>query len=287
MVNIAGDSIIVFFNSSPSIIKIILFLIIWAVIWLPIAIPLARLVKWQIAAPISNRQKLTFIISLYSLVPILTWALLAVEDIPLEKLGLTFQDSFFKSILLGYGLGILSIFLVDGILLLTGCLKFNFNASDDTPANLWVNVPLLFLISFFIGSIEELVFRSIFVYFLNQDFSWLWTAIISSAIFALLHLIWEQKNTLPQLPGLFLMGLVLFYGRILDNYTIALSMGLHGGWVFILASVDSFNLYTLNSEMKGWLIGKKDQPLASVAGVMVLLMACLLLTGIANLINLF
>lgn len=275
MENVAGDSVIAFFNNSHSMIKIILFLIIWAVIWFPIAIPLARLVKWQIAAPISNTQKLTFIISLYSLLPILTWALLTVEDIPIAKIGLIFQGSFFKSILLGYGLGILSILLVDGVQLLTGWLKFN--APDDTTPNLWANLPLLLFISLFISSIEELVFRGIFVHFLEDDFSWLWTAIISSVIFALLHLIWEQKNTLPQLPGLFLMGLVLFYARILNDYTIGLSIGLHGGWVFILASVDTFNIYTHNPDMKGWLIGKKDQPLGSVAGLMVLLITTLFL----------
>jgi membrane protease YdiL (CAAX protease family) len=279
MVNIAGESVIAFWNNSPSIIKIILFLIIWAVIWLPIAIPLARLVKWQIAAPISNTQKLTFIISLYSLLPILTWALLAVEEIPIVKIGLIFQDSFFKSILFGYGLGILSILLVDGVQLLAGWLKFQ--PPDDNTPNIWANLPLLLLISLFISSMEELVFRGILVHFLEVDFSWLWTAIVSSVIFALLHLIWEQKNTFPQLPGLFLMGLVLFYARILNDNTIALSIGLHGGWVFILASVDTFNLYTYNPEVKGWLIGKKDQPLGSVAGLMVLLITTLLLLNIS------
>jgi membrane protease YdiL (CAAX protease family) len=128
---------------------------------------------------------------------------------------------------------------------------------------------------------EELVFRGIFIHFLEVDFSWLWTAIVSSAIFALLHLIWEQKNTFPQLPGLFLMGLVLFYARVLNGDTIALSIGLHGGWVFILASVDTFNLYTYNLDMKGWLIGKKDQPLGSIAGLMVLLITSLLLFNIS------
>ena len=272
MPNFEGNSAIALFNNSHSMIKIILFLIIWAVIWFPIAIPLARFVKWQIAAPISNTQKLTFIISLYSLIPLLTWAIVRVGEIPIVKIGLTFQDSFFKSILFGYGLGIFSIVAVYIIEFLLGWLTFN--SLVDNPS-LWLNLPLLLLISLFISSIEELIFRGIFVYFLSTDFSWFWVAIISSIVFALLHLIWEQQNTIPQLLGLFLMGLVLFYARTLNNDTLGYSIGIHGGWVFILACVDTFYLYTYNPDKQGWLIGKKEQPLGSIAGLMVLLIATL------------
>jgi hypothetical protein len=275
MLNFEVDSVIALFNQFNSILKIILFLIIWAVIWFPIAIPLARLVKWQIAAPISNTQKLTFIISLYSLVPVLTWAMITIEQTSLVKIGLIFQASLFKSILLGYGLGILSMLLIYGFELVTDCLKLN-NQDDSTP-NIWLNLPLLLSASFFIASIEELIFRGIFVNFLQEDFNVWLTATISSFIFALLHLIWEQKNTLPQLPGLFFMGIVLYYARFIDDGSLGLAIGLHGGWVFILACVDTFNLYTYNPSGKSWLIGKKDQPLGSIAGLGVLFLSSLIL----------
>ncbi|BAQ60187.1 abortive infection protein [Geminocystis sp. NIES-3708] len=281
MLNFEDYSVVALFNQSNSIIKIILFLIIWAVIWFPIAIPIARLVKWQIAAPISNTQKLTFIISLYSLVPILTWAVIVVENTSLETIGLIFQVSLLKSILFGYGLGIITTFVIDAIELMTGWLMFN-NQEDSAP-NIWVNLPLLLLVSFFIASIEELIFRGIFVNFLLEDFNLWLSAIISSFIFALLHLIWEQKNTLPQLPGLFLMGIVLFYARIIDGGSLGLAIGLHGGWVFVLACVDTFNLYRYNPSGKSWLIGKKDQPLGSIAGLSVLLLTILFL-GLKNFI---
>ncbi|WP_308253865.1 type II CAAX endopeptidase family protein [Geminocystis sp. GBBB08] len=257
-------------------VKIILFLIIWAVIWFPIAIPLARLVKWQIAAPISNTQKLTFIISLYALAPILTWAMITLEQTSLEKIGLIFQASLFKSILFGYGLGIITTFIIDALELVTGSLKLN-NQEDSTPNNIWLNLPILLFLSFFIASIEELIFRGIFVNFLREDFNIWLSAIISSVIFALLHLIWEQKNTLPQLPGLFFMGIVLFYARIIDNGSLGLAIGLHGGWVFVLACIDTFNIFSYNPKQKSWLIGKKDQPLGSIAGLGVLLLTSLFL----------
>lgn len=275
MLNFEGDSAIALFNQFNSIVKIILFLIIWAVIWFPIAIPLARLVKWQIAAPISNTQKLTFIISLYSLAPVLTWAMVTIEQTSFAKIGLIFEASLFKSILLGYGLGIFSMLLIYGFELVTGWLKLN-NRDDSTP-NIWLNLPLLLLVSFFIASIEELIFRGVFVNFLQEDFNIWLNAIISSLIFALSHLIWEQKNTLPQLPGLFLMGIVLFYARFIDDGSLGLAIGLHGGWVFILACIDTFNIYSYNPSEKGWLIGKKDQPLGSIAGLGVLFLTSLFL----------
>lgn len=275
MLNFEVDSVITLFNQFNSIVKIILFLIIWTVIWLPIAIPLARFVKWQIAAPISNTQKLTFIISLYSLAPVLTWAMIIIEKTSLAKIGLIFQASLFKSILFGYGLGVLSMLLIYGLELVAGWLKLN-NREDSTP-NLWLNLPLLLFVSFFIASIEELIFRGIFVNFLLEDFNIWLSAIISSFIFALLHLIWEQKNTFPQLPGLFLMGIVLFYARFIDDGNLGLAIGLHGGWVFILACVDTFNIYSYNPSKKDWLIGKKDQPLGSIAGLGVLALTVMFL----------
>ncbi|WP_373480476.1 lysostaphin resistance A-like protein [Geminocystis sp.] len=281
MLNFEANLVIAQLNQLNSIIKIILFLIIWAVIWFPIAIPLARLVKWQIAAPISNTQKLTFIISLYSLVPVLTWAMIKAEQTTLAKIGLIFQVSLFKFILFGYGLGIVTMLLIYGLELLMSWLTLN--RQNILTFNLWLNVPLLLLVSFFIASMEELIFRGIFVNFLEADFNLWLSAIISSLIFALLHLIWEQKNTFPQLPGLFLMGIVLFYARIINNGSLGLAIGLHGGWVFILACVDTFNLYTYNPLSRGWLIGKKDQPLGSMAGLAVLLLTSLFL-GLKNIV---
>lgn len=273
MLNLEDNSAIALFNNSHSIIKIILFLIIWAVIWFPIAIPLARLVKWQIAAPISNTQKLTFIISLYSLVPLLTWVILKVEEIPISAIGLIFESSFFKSILFGYSLGIFSIVFVYSLELWAGWLIFNH---DNQRRVNGLNLPLILCLSLFISTIEELTFRGIFVHFLRANFTWWWVAIISSLIFALLHLIWEQKNTLPQLPGLFLMGLVLYYAVTINNGNLGLAIGLHGGWVFLLACLDTFNLFDYNKDASAWLIGKKDQPLGSIAGLMVLFVTLVL-----------
>ena len=144
-------------------------------------------------------------------------------------------------------------------------------------SNLLINLLPLLLVSFIIGSIEELIFRGVIVNFLAVDYGTWLVAIISSIIFALLHLIWEQKNTIPQLPGLWLMGLVLFYALIVDHGSLGLAIGLHSGWVLMLATVDSWEIFAYNDHFPSWLGGKKDQPLGSIIGVMVLVLTTIVL----------
>ncbi|WP_161486821.1 CPBP family intramembrane glutamic endopeptidase [Cyanobacterium sp. IPPAS B-1200] len=133
-------------------------------------------------------------------------------------------------------------------------------------------LPLLLLVSLLIASVEELIFRGVFKDFLSQDYNIWLTAIISSAIFAVLHLIWERKNTIPQLPGLFLMGMVLFYSVYLLNGNLSMAMGIHGGWVVTLATLDTLDLYEYNTDANPWLWGCKERPLGSVAGIFILLL---------------
>nr|OEJ79705.1 hypothetical protein A5482_09405 [Cyanobacterium sp. IPPAS B-1200] len=249
------------------IIKVILFLIIWGVVWLPIAFPLTRLINWHPATPISNSQKLTLIASLYLIAPLLAWGVMGID---LHQISLTFSLSNFNCILWGYVIGIVTI-------IFTNLMTFAFGwAVWKKPSQFLMSVvktlPLLLLVSLLIASVEELIFRGVFKDFLSQDYNIWLTAIISSAIFAVLHLIWERKNTIPQLPGLFLMGMVLFYSVYLLNGNLSMAMGIHGGWVVTLATLDTLDLYEYNTDANPWLWGCKERPLGSVAGIFILLL---------------
>ncbi len=267
-----------YWTNSHSLSKIVLFLIIWAVIWLPIALPLVKLIKWQTAAPTANTpKKLTLIFSLYFLVPFLTWGLMEMGEITLEQIGIIFQVRLYQSILFGYGLSILTLSLIYLWEWGLNCVTFNQDFNILKNPSILLNIPLLAVVSLFIAGIEELVFRGIFVNFLYRDYSIIVTAIISSLIFALLHLVWEQKNTIPQLPGLFILGLVLFYAVMVDGNLLGLAIGLHGGWVFGLAWVDTFDLVNYQSSFPSWMVGNREQPLGSIASIMVLLLAVLII----------
>lgn len=255
------------------LIKIVIFLIIWGVVWLPIAIPLARLIQWQPSAPLTNSQKLSLITSLYVIAPLLAWGVMGKEW--LNQIILVSQASIVQSISWTYVVGIITVVIIDSLQWLMGWWQW------QKPTLTWqdslISVVSIFLVSLLVGGIEELIFRGVFVAFLRDSFPLWGVAIISSIIFALLHLVWERENSLPQLPGLFLMGLVLFYAVILNGGNIATAIGFHGGWVFSIASLNTLNCYEYTGKVSSFWCGKKGQPLASVAGVMVLLFTFVIL----------
>ncbi|MBF2057602.1 MAG: CPBP family intramembrane metalloprotease [Cyanobacterium sp. T60_A2020_053] len=255
------------------LIKIVIFLIIWGVVWLPIAIPLARLIRWHPSAPLTNSQKLTLITSLYLIAPLLAWGVMGKEG--LNQIILISQASIIKSISWTYVVAIITIVIIDSLQWLMGWWQW------QKPSLTWqdslISVVSIFLVSLLVGGIEELMFRGVFVAFLRDSFPLWGVAIISSVIFALLHLVWERENSLPQLPGLFLMGLVLFYAVTLNGGNITTAIGLHGGWVFSIASLDTLNCYEYTGKVSSFWCGKKGEPLASVAGVMVLLLTVVIL----------
>ena len=268
MFNIDLDFLINYFNNLNSVSKITVFLINWAVLWLPIVLPIFWFTKWQKSAPNTNPSKLTLILSLYFLAPVLIWGVTIVENISISEIGIIWEASFFKSSLLGYILSISTLIVVYSLQLRQGWTSWKKTGSFD--GNLALTIVALVIVSFIIGAIEEIIFRGVFVNWLNQDYSLWLSAIVSSAIFAVLHLIWEQKNTMPQLPGLFLMGLVLFYSLVINDQSLGLAIGLHSGWVLILACVDTFDLFDYNESLLGWIVGKKEQPLGSLMGLTVL-----------------
>lgn len=103
---------------------------------------------------------------------------------------------------------------------------------------------------------------------LEQDYDRWLAAIIASSIFALLHLLWERQETFPQLPGLWLMGMVLVVARWVDGGSLGLAWGLHGGWVWGLSSLDAAQLISYTGKGKNWMIGINQQPLAGVMGIL-------------------
>ncbi|MGL5793586.1 MAG: lysostaphin resistance A-like protein, partial [Waterburya sp.] len=134
-------------------------------------------------------------------------------------------------------------------------------------------LPILGL-SLLISLVEEVVFRGYIFTILLTDHSYWLAAIMSSLIFALLHLIWERKATLPQIPGLWLMGMILVGARLLNNDNIYLALGLHAGWIWGLTCIDSVQLISYNYQ-NNWFTGINNQPLAGGAGL-----SCLAFTGL-------
>ncbi|NMG09309.1 type II CAAX endopeptidase family protein [Brasilonema sp. UFV-L1] len=257
-------------KDAPVFLVVMAFFIIWVSCWLPIAALTAFVLKWQPSQLFQPEKKLPLLVSLYLLAPLILWGISWITDIPFSDYGFIGNISTLYSLVLGLALGILSITLVFSWQLWLGWCFFQ-----------WSNIKLvrpillpIFLVALFVGGIEELIFRGFLFTELEKGGSVWLAALISSSIFALLHLVWEQKETIPQLPGLWFMGMVLILARFVDGGSIGLAWGLHAGWIWAIATIDTAALIDYTGNVCDWVTGKNKKPLAGVAGVL-----CLLITG--------
>lgn len=229
-------------------------------------------INWRPDKPLAAEQKLPLLASLYLIAPLIVWGASLVLGRSFSDYGFTWTSPWLLSSLgLGFSLGVLSLGVVFGIETALGWV--NWQVIEKRQLVL-ILLPTL-LLALWISGTEELVFRGFVLTQLRQDYpAWI-AAAISSVIFALLHLVWERQETTPQLPGLCLMGMVLVLARYIDNGSLGLAWGLHTGWVWAIASLDTAQLITYTGISPEWVTGKHGKPLAGVVGVV-----CLLATGI-------
>jgi membrane protease YdiL (CAAX protease family) len=263
----------------PSWGKLGIFLMVWILLWLPIAIPIAGRIGWRIFQPLTPQQKLPLLGSLYLIAPLILWGAMQITGNNWQDYGLNWQRGVRSGIeiLWGIGLSVFSLVIVFGIELLTGLATWHRERQGEVLPQL---IPILCL-ALWISATEELLFRGYLVVELAADYP-LWAAILmANGIFALLHLLWEQRETLPQIPGLWLMGMVLSYAWWLVNGQLWLAIGLHAGWIWGLTCLDTAQLisYTPKSD---WFTGLNKQPLAGVGGILCLLLTLLMLAAIGS-----
>ncbi len=247
--------------------------------WLPVAIVLAIALKWHPPQPLENK-KLPLLASLYVIVPFILWATSWIENTSFANWGWDWQPAVFMSLMRGLGLGIISLVILFGWQLTAGWLalkksetstetgekKIKFWTLILNPASL-----LTLLLAVWISATEELIFRGCLQTILQQDYSVLIAAAIASFIFAIAHLIWAAKETLPQLPGLWLMGMVLTLARIADNGSLGLAIGIHAAWIWGITTVDTEGAINPTGRAPEWITGIAAKPLAGAAGILLLL----------------
>jgi hypothetical protein len=258
-------------RTSTTLLKVAAFFIAWVVLWLPLAIVIATALKWHPPMPLVVEKKLPLVAALYLIAPLILWGASWVDQESFWDYGLNWKLPVLVSLGLGLGLAVISLVIVFTGQWTLGWIDWR---SENSPRLKQVVLPVL-LLGLGIGVIEELVFRGFLLNTLQQDYSVGVAAALSSVIFALLHLIWEQKNTLPQLPGLWLMGMVLVLARWVDDGSLGLATGLHTGWIWGLTCLDSTELISYTGKGPTWITGLGANPLAGVAGIV-----CLLTTGI-------
>lgn len=259
-------------KDAPALLNVLSFFLIWLIVWLPIAIPLAIRLQWNPLKPITPAQKLPLILSLYLLVFPVLLGFTQLEGFSWNDLGLSAFSSLWASALAGLVLGafgLLLLFILEGWL---GWLQWQ----PIERVALLKTLPLTLMLGLGISFTEELIFRGFLQYQLQQEYVAIGAAAIASFIFAVLHLVWEGPSTVPQLPGLWLMGMVLALSRWADDGHLGLAWGLHAGWIWVMASLESVRAIAYENQAPSWLTGIKGQPLAGILGL-----SFLLLTGAA------
>ena len=179
----------------------------------------------------------------------------------------------------GIALGIVSLLVVAGIEIGGGARSFN---SAATARQIIGAIFSAFGSAVLVGALEEILFRGAVFGGLRRIFGWPMALVISSTVFALMHFLkraeisgpvnWNSGFTLlaklfdfrgfiPEFLSLILVGaiLALAYQRTGNLY---LSIGLHGGWIFVLKifgkltfqSAGAMNSFWGSSKMvDGWL----------------------------------
>ncbi|AIE73165.1 MULTISPECIES: CPBP family intramembrane glutamic endopeptidase [unclassified Synechocystis] len=233
---------------------------------------LGRKLGWQPWQAVTPAQKLPLVLSLYCVSPLPIWAVTQWEYQSLGDYGLHFSSAQLLSLAIAVVVAVLGLGLTLAVQGKIGLLQWHREKWWD----LVKLSPLFLILALAIALVEELIFRGIFQNQLQQDLPAWVAAMVISAIFAVLHLLWERRLTAYQLPGLWLLGMVLVWARLVDGGNLALAWGLHGGWVFALAACDATGLITYPCSNGNIWVGKANQPLAGLAGII-----CLLLTALA------
>ncbi|CEJ44619.1 Abortive infection protein [Umezakia ovalisporum] len=247
------------------------FFMSWIGCWLPIASVIAITLNWQPTKPLQPEQKLPLLVPLYLLAPLVLWGIIWLFHQSFSNYGLVTNLSLLNSLALGFGLGIISLAILFTCQFWLGWCYFEKVNIKLVPAIL----PSILLISLLVGGIEELVFRGFLLTELQREYPRWLAATISSLIFALLHLVWEQGETTPQLPGLWLLGMMLVLARIADHGSLGIAWGLHAALVWAMTTLDTAELITYTGKTSQWWTGKNKKPLAGAAGII-----CVLGTGL-------
>lgn len=249
------------------LLKICLFFIVWLGVWFPILIPLAWRWQWYPSRPLTPPQKLTLVGSLYLLFPLPLWGLRELTGVSFWQYGPLMGPQGLSWLSLGLGMGISSVMILVVVQRIAGWISWNLNWTVRN--GLWQFL-LALVLGIWIAGVEEFIFRGLVQQELQRELSVWYAASLTSVIFALLHLVWQPRQTLPQLPGLWLMGMVLTQACLLEDGSLSLAWGLHGGWVCAMIWLDSSNASQPNETVPPWVTGVGGHPLAGMVGLVLL-----------------
>jgi membrane protease YdiL (CAAX protease family) len=134
----------------------------------------------------------------------------------------------------------------------------------------------IFIFSFIIALIEELLFRNFIFRKLKEDFSLITALIVSGYIYGQLHFLKfdiSLKQIILPLTGLFFIGIILAF--VFYHRDLWFSIGMHTAWIILISYTTQESLFMVNPEYS--LLTGGYYPIGGVSGIF---MAVILLYGL-------
>jgi membrane protease YdiL (CAAX protease family) len=249
----------------------------WLLLWLPLALVVMRLRAIPWVYPVAADHKIPLLLPLYGVAPLAVWGYAHVfTGQTWADYGLVLNTAFWLHLLLGFAVATLGVSLLIAVELGLGWRQNHPHRPENTSLTKTVMVAAgVLVLTGFIGGVEELIFRGVLVQELLAVIPPWAMVLVASLVFAGSHLIWDGPAGVPSIPGLGLMGAVLILARWVDGGNLGLPWGLHSGWIFAIALVDTLNLFPPVASQKSWVAGLPDQPLTGLPAL-----ALLSLTGL-------
>jgi hypothetical protein len=258
----------------PAPIRLLAYIGLLLLLWLPVAAPIALLVKDANTVSLLTMPFLAVVFLL--LLP--QWGKqVHGESQIFRTYGLVWSRQNGRELLLGLGIGLSSLFAMFWVQSSLGWVVWRSPFEQPSTGGL-LRVGLEgAIVGLGVGFAEELAFRGWILDELRRDYSpsaSLWT---SSLIYAGLHFIKspaEIVRTLPQFPGLVLLGLACVWAKRSTRTTtvpqgqLGLPIGLHGGLVWGYYIIQVGQLVQYPGHIAEWVTGIDRNPLSGVVGLL-------------------
>lgn len=249
----------------PVIKRLGIFVALLLLVWLPLAAPIYLLVADQNLVTI-----ITLVLLYLEFIILLRWWGRAVYQEPklMIKYGLEVSWINSRLILLGLGIGVA---LVTGMFIFQG--SWGWIVWQPPGRNFGQIIVEALLMSLALGTAEELLFRGWLWDELRRDYSFKVSLGINTLVFAVLHFLKPLEamlRSLPQFPGLVLLGLILVWAKVRSHGQLGLSIGLHAGLVGGYYLINVGNLITYTGIAPDWVTGVGKNPLAGLVGLVFL-----------------
>jgi uncharacterized protein len=124
-----------------------------------------------------------------------------------------------------------------------------------------------------VGLAEELFFRGWMLDELERDYQPASAVIVDAGLYAALHFLKPIPvilASLPEFPGLFLLGTVVIIAKRRNRNRLGMSIGLHAGMVWAYYIVNVGNLVKYSGRVSDWITGINGNPISGVLGLIFL-----------------